>query len=335
MKFAKLLLFILIVIALGVSLLAYEFNKPVSDKLLSPLSLASNTTGGILSAQVFTESSNIWQPPEAVVLNSPLPPPQISARSALVVDLTTNQTLYAKDIRSRQPVASLVKIMTAIIALERKNLKDVFAVSERAAAIGEDSMGVSAGEKYTLEQLLYGLLLPSGNDAAEVIAENVAGSTEAFVQLMNEKAKVLGANDTKFINPSGLQEDGWEQYSTVYDLAIISRYAWKNFPVFRRIVGTRFYEIPYSPDHKYLYLENQTNLLTTYPGVKGIKPGYTPEAGLCLVTLAENGGYQILAIIIGSNDRRSEMKQLLDTPLLLWESLCSRIGFLTYFRVQC
>ena len=228
-----------------------------------------------------------------------------------MVDLTTNQTLYAKNIDNKQPVASTVKIMTAVVALERRHSNEIFTVSFEAAAVGEDSMGVTAGEKYTLRELLYGLMLASGNDASEVIAENVAGSGENFVKLMNEKAALLGAKDTKFVNPSGLEEDG-EQYSTAYDLAIISQYAWINFPIFRQVVSTANYEIPYTENHKYLYLENQTNLLATYPGVKGIKPGFTPQAGLCLVTLAENGGHQILAVILGSNDRRGEMTQLLD-----------------------
>jgi len=95
-------------------------------------------------------------------------------------------------------------------------------------------------------------------------------------------------------------------------LAVIARWAWVNFPLFRQIVATPNIVLPYSADHKYLYLENQTNLLTSYPGVKGIKPGYTPEAGLCLVTLAERGNHQILGVVLGSDDRRGDMEMLLD-----------------------
>jgi D-alanyl-D-alanine carboxypeptidase (penicillin-binding protein 5/6) len=201
--------------------------------------------------------------------------------------------------------------MTAILTLEQRQPDEIVTISKHAATIGEDFMGISENEKYTIKDLLYGLLLPSGNDAAEALAESTAGSTKMFLDQMNAKAKLLGLSDTKFANPSGLDGDG-EHFSTAYDLAIIARYAWTNFPLFRQIVGTKFYEIPYSQDHKYLYFENQTNLLSTYPCVKGIKPGYTPDAGLCLVTLAENGGHQVLAVMLGSNDRRGEMIKLLD-----------------------
>lgn len=295
-------------------LFLFSFTRPQSFKqkeLVSPLSNSQEPS--VLGSNVhpFLYSTNIWLPDEKNIISSALPQPEISAKSAFVVDLTTNKILYAKNQHQKLPVASTLKIMTAIIALERRDPQDIFTVSENAAKIGEDFMGISAGEKYTLEELLYGLLLPSGNDAAVAIAENVAGSHTRFVELMNEKAKLLGAKDTKFVNATGLQGDG-EHYSTAYDLAVIARYAWVNFPLFRQIVGTFSYEIPYTKDHKYLYFENQTNLLSTYPGVKGIKPGYTPEAGLCLVTLAENGKHQVLAVLLGSQDRRGEMKKLLD-----------------------
>lgn len=302
----KVLVFIGLALSLIYSLILFNSTRRPPTTLISPVGEPSQ-----LDAETFSHSANIWFPEENVVETNQAPP-EISATSAIVVDLTTNKTIYAKNIHNRQPIASIVKIMTAIVALEKKHLDDIFTVSQQAAEVGEDSMGITAGEKYTLEQLLYGLLLPSGNDASEAIAENVAGNRNKFIDLMNQKAKVLGLNDTKFVNPSGLDEDGIEQYSTAFDVAVITRYALVNFPIFRKIVSTKFYEISYSPQHKYLYLENQTNLLSTYPGVAGVKPGYTPQAGLCLVTLAENGGHQILAVILGSKNRREEMIKLLD-----------------------
>jgi len=284
---------------------------PKQGEIISPLSGSKSPTVLGSEAKPFFYSNNIWLPDDKEILPSRYQKPEISAKAALVVDLSTDKILYAKNDHERLSVASTLKIMTATVALERKNPNDIFTVSEKAAKTGEDFMGISAGEKYTLEELLYGLLLPSGNDAAVAIAENIAGTESEFVRLMNDKAKLLGAKDTNFVNATGLQGDS-EHYSTAYDMAIIARYAWVNFPLFRQIVGTFSYEIPYSKDHKYLYFENQTNLLRTYPGVKGIKPGFTPEAGLCLVTLAENGGHQILGVILGSNDRRGEMQMLLD-----------------------
>lgn len=268
-------------------------------------------TEKVLGAQSFFYGSNLWKPSLDSVKVSSLTPPQVNAKSALVVDLATNEVLFAKNPKEKLPVASTVKILTAIVALEHLKPSQVLTVSETAASVGEDFMGVSAGEKLTLEELLYGLLLPSGNDAAVAIAEEVAGASSRFVDLMNVKSQVIGAVDSKFSNPSGLEGDG-EHYSTAQDMVIFAKYAWENFAEFRRIVGTKYYELPYTPEHKYFYLENQTNLLGTYPGVVGIKPGYTPEAGLCLVTLAENGGHTILGVVLGSSDRRGDMEKLLD-----------------------
>lgn len=249
----------------------------------------------------------------------------LGAKAALLVDYDSGDIIYEKNLKDRLPVASTVKIMTALVVFENSKLSDVFTVSGKAAKIGEDSMGLTLGEKLTVEELLYGLILPSGNDAAITLAEGVAGSEAKFVEMMNVKVKSLGLKDTKFINASGLDEDGRDQYSTAYDLATIARYTWDKYPVFREISSTVQKSIDADSAHKEFYLENQTNLLTTYPGVKGIKPGFTWEAGLCLVTYAENkqslrfssstaglDGKKLLGVILGSDDRRGEMKELLD-----------------------
>ena len=236
----------------------------------------------------------------------------LSAKSALVVDYDSGEIIFGKNIKQRLPIASTVKIMTALVALENAKLKDTFLVSVKAAKVGENSMGLTAGERLTLQELLYGLMLVSGNDAAVTIAEGASKSEEAFVKLMNQTAADLVLDDTKFINASGLDEDGSNQYSSAYDLAVISRYVWENYPQLRQITSTVHEFIDANSDHKSFDLYNDTNLLTTYPGVKGIKPGFTWEAGLCLVTYAENDGKKLLAVILGSDDRRGEMKELLD-----------------------
>lgn len=236
----------------------------------------------------------------------------ISAASAIAVDYESGKIIFQKAIDRKQPVASTVKIMTALVALENADSNKVFTVSERASTVGENSMGLTGGEKLNFGELLLGLMLVSGNDAAVTIAENVSNSEDVFVSLMNEKAKFLGMNNTKFTNSSGLDDDNNEQYSTAYDMAVLARYTWENYPLFRETASTFHEFIDATQTHKAFDLYNDTNLLTTYPGVRGIKPGFTWEAGLCLVTYAENDGKKIIAVILGSNDRRGEMKELLD-----------------------
>lgn len=265
---------------------------------------------GITSKQ---EVANGWFPKiSSVSADKNLGDLNLSAKSALVVNYDSGEVVYAKNAKERLPVASTVKIMTALVALENKGVDDAFTVSSKAAHIGEDSMGLSEGERITLKELLYGLMLVSGNDAAITIAEGVAGSEEAFVSLMNQKVKSLGLLDTKFVNATGLDEDGKSQYSTAYDMTTIARYVWGHLPIFRQVSATEHVLLAANGSHKDFDLYNDTNLLTTYPGVFGIKPGFTWEAGLCLVTYAENNGVRLLAVILGSDNRRGEMKELLD-----------------------
>jgi D-alanyl-D-alanine carboxypeptidase len=239
--------------------------------------------------------------------------PLISAKSAIALDLTGENLLYQKSAQMKVPVASLVKIMTAVVALENRDLKELLTVSKEASSMEPDSMGLYPGEKLTLEQLLYGLLLVSGNDAAEVIAEGVKGDRQEFLSLMNKKAKELGMNDTYYVNPSGLQGDG-DHYSTAQDQLILTLHALRN-EVFRKIVATREYRIPtvYTEEenHKNFWLPN-TSPLVDYPGFLGVKPGYTPEAGRCLITLVEKDRNQILVIVLGSDDRKGDTEALLD-----------------------
>lgn len=239
---------------------------------------------------------------------------ELTAKSVLVYDLSSNKALFEKNSKTRLPMASLTKIMTAIISLENKRSDDSYKVTG-ADLVGEDSMGLSEGETLSQEELLYGLMLQSGNDTAEVLARGYPhGGREAFIQAMNDKAKALGLMDTRFDNPTGLQGDG-EQYTTAYDLLVITRYALENFPLFSKIVSTSHFDIQETGGHKAYSLESEVNLLQTYPGVKGVKTGYTPEAGLCLITYLDYGGHKIVGIILNSEDRRGEMRELLDNGL--------------------
>jgi len=234
--------------------------------------------------------------------------PEVMAELAVLIDVNSGKILFEKNALEVRPIASLVKIMTGIVALEHKGVEEEIIVSENAAEIGENIMGISAGEVYTLEELLYGLMLNSGNDAAHAIAEGVGGDVETFTKWMNIKAKELNLNDSYFGCPSGLF-DGTR--STPIDLVKLSRYAMQN-EKFREIVKTYELEFPYSEKHKYIYLWNQTNLLTTYPGVEGIKTGYTEEAGLCLITYAKNENVELIGVVLNSVDRKGDMIMMLD-----------------------
>ncbi|MEK9206941.1 MAG: D-alanyl-D-alanine carboxypeptidase family protein [Patescibacteria group bacterium] len=238
--------------------------------------------------------------------------PEISAKSALVYDLTDGKVLYEKNAREKLPMASLTKIMTAIVAMDHKRSDDMYNVYPESL-VGENVMGLTSGEILSLNELLHGLVLNSGNDAAEVIASNTMNRTD-FIKAMNDKAKSLGLKDTNFTNPSGLEGEG-NQYTTSYDLLVITKYALNNYPEFAEVVSTPEYHMPATEEHKAYDLYNETNLLTSYPGVKGVKDGFTDEAGLCLVTYLDYKDHKIIGVILGSQNRRAEMKELLDYSL--------------------
>jgi D-alanyl-D-alanine carboxypeptidase (penicillin-binding protein 5/6) len=308
-KFSVFLVFV-VFLAL-ISFVTANIYSKVSNNKTSIVSPVPDFLTIFLNREV--SSLNLWTPSLGNKVLTELQAPNISAGSALIYDTTSKQVLYSKDPKQRLPMASLTKVMTAVIALENKKKDDRYRVLQEDL-IGEDSMGLTAGETLTLSDLLYGIMLNSGNDAAETLATNFPKGRNAFIKAMNDKIKTLGLSDTNFTNPSGLEGDG-KQYTTVYDLLVITQYALTNFPLFDQVVSTFDYNIPYSSLHKAFYLENQTNLLTSYPGVKGVKTGYTPEAGLCLITYLDYDGHKIIGVILGSDDRRGEMIELLDYSL--------------------
>lgn len=235
----------------------------------------------------------------------------ITARSVYIYDLTDQKALFAKNPELKLPTASTLKILTAIVSLDNSQLDNIFTVSAKAAGVGEDSMLLSEGEQLTVEDLLYGLMLPSGNDAAITLAENIAGIESKFVNIMNQKAKNIGMKNTFFVNSSGLEGDG-DDYSTSKDMTQLAVYSWTNYPLLQKIAGTYNYQIAESDSHKFFDLYNETNLLTTYPGVKGFKPGFTPKAGYCLITVANINNHDIIITMLNSQNRREEMRQILD-----------------------
>jgi len=302
----KVYIALLIVLFLAISIFAYKRIFNIKE-IISPL---PNFLTSFANDQVST--LNLWSP--FFEFSEDNKAPVLSAKSALVYDLSREKVLFSKMPSEKLPMASLTKIMTAIVAIESKRQDDKYLVFSQDL-VGENSMGLSEGETLTLKELLYGLMLTSGNDAAETLASNYAGGKEKFIISMNNKAKALGLKNTHFTNPTGLEGDGY-QYATAYDLLVITNYGLQ-LPIFEEVVRAFTYNIPYSENHKAFYLENQTNLISSYPGVFGVKDGFTQEAGLCLVTYLNYKGHKIIGIILGSDNRRQEMKDLLDYSLKL------------------
>ncbi len=232
----------------------------------------------------------------------------ISADSAVLIDWNTGRMLYAKEAGRPRPMASTTKIMTGLLILERGNLSDVVSVSRRAAATPGSSMPLRAGERLSLERILYGILMRSGNDASVAAAEHIAGSEAAFVAAMNARARALGAYNTQFRNPHGLTALG--HYSTAYDLALIARAALSN-PVFADIVATREKLFVTPEEERQVTLRNTNRLLWSFEGADGVKTGTTSAAGKCLVASATRGDEKLIAVVLHSSDRWGDAARLL------------------------
>ncbi|WP_207648956.1 D-alanyl-D-alanine carboxypeptidase family protein [Caldicoprobacter faecalis] len=250
-------------------------------------------------------SAEILSNPSAV----PSMPPSTAARAAVVMEASSKRVLYAKNPHMKLPMASTTKIMTAILAIEMGNLEDVVTVSPKAVGVEGSSIYLAKGERLTLEQLLYGLMLRSGNDAAVAIAEHIGGSVENFVRLMNRKAVQIGARNTNFVNPHGLHDD--MHYTTAYDLALISAYAMQN-PVFRTIVSTKYKKIPWEGRSYDRVLQNKNALLWSYEGANGIKTGYTKVSRRCLASAALRDGMQLVCVVLDCQPWFDDSATLLD-----------------------
>lgn len=231
----------------------------------------------------------------------------VRARAFVLMDPISGRFLLEKNSQEKMAMASTTKIMTAIIALENGDLNSQIKVSSKAASIGGSSFHLKSGQTLSLENILYGLLLPSGNDAAVAIAEHIGGTEEKFVQMMNQKAINLGALNTHFTNPHGLDDP--EHYTTAKDLAVIAKHAWKHNK-FRKIVQTKTKEIKDGNYARQIF--NTNRLLWQFDGADGIKTGYTGNAGKCLVATANKNGFRLLSVVLGSPDHFEDSQILLD-----------------------
>ena len=235
--------------------------------------------------------------------------PSIKGRAAIVVDLTNGQILYQQDQSTRYADASLTKMMTAMVAADLVPLDTVITVPDAATQVEPNHMGISAGEKLTARELIDGMMLDSGNDAAEAIAMGITDRA-AFINFMNQKATSLHLRATHFTNPSGLDET--DHYSSAYDLAVMGATLLTDYPDLRAIVGSKQISIYATPQHKAFNPINIDRLLWTYAGAIGIKPGYTGAAGYCLAAAATRNGRTIVVVVLGSTQHFTDATTLLD-----------------------
>ncbi|MBI3978741.1 MAG: D-alanyl-D-alanine carboxypeptidase [Chloroflexi bacterium] len=248
------------------------------------------------------------QPGPAIAQAAPaIAPPRISGQAAVVIDDTTGQVVYEQNAHQHLPPASTTKVVTALVALQHSALQDIVRVDVEWSDL-EDStiMGLLRGEIVTLEDLLYGLMLPSGNDAAVAIARHVGGTEERFVQMMNDEAKRLGLTDSHFANPHGLDAEG--HYTSPYDLAQFARLAMRN-PAFAAIAAA-----PNAARHgKQVYsLRNINRVLRVYPGATGVKTGYTDNAWQTVVASANRNGRPVYVAVMRSWDYAGDAVALFD-----------------------
>ncbi len=235
--------------------------------------------------------------------------PDISAKACALIEASTKRILLSYNGEIRLPMASTTKIMTCILAIENGDMNAVVEVDDQAVGVEGSSMYLQKGESLTLRELLYGLMLCSGNDAAVAVAVYIGGSVEKFAEMMNAKARSIGAADTNFVTPNGLPNDN--HYTTAIDLALISAYAMQN-QTFREIVSTASMDLSADEDSPARYLRSKNKILYQYEGGNGIKTGYTDAAGKCLSAAAYQEDMQLIAVVLNDYDMFADCQELLD-----------------------
>ena len=231
----------------------------------------------------------------------------VSARSAILIEAETGKILYAENAHEKLPMASTTKIMTALVALEQGNTWETVTVDASAYGTEGSSIYLHLEEEIALKDLLYGLMLSSGNDAAVAIAVHIGGGTQAFADIMNKKAIELGAYNTNFVTPNGLHDEA--HYTTAYDLARIAAEAMRN-DTFREIVSTEYYRAETGEIAR--TFKNKNRILWEYAGGTGVKTGYTKAAGRCLVFAAEQDGMELIGVVLNCPNMFEDAKAMLD-----------------------
>lgn len=263
------------------------------------MKILSFLTAAAMSAAMFAQSA------------AAAAPPSVSAKGAVVIDSLTGEVLFEHNCREELPMASTTKIMSALIALESGDLDESFVVDSDAIKVEGSSMGLQEGSRVTMRDLVHGMLLPSGNDAANSAAVRISGSIEAFVERMNSRADEMGLEQTHFVTPSGLDDYTDEHYSTAYDMAVLTREALKNQD-FREICGKKTAQLTFGDPPESRWLTNTNKLLTMCDGVIGVKTGFTDKARRCLVSACERDGATLICVTLNDPDDWLDHTRLYD-----------------------
>lgn len=264
--------------------------------LLIIISLTITNTYTIIADD---ENEEITQEDYVEVINQTKDEPILNSRIAVAYDRKSGEVIWGKDENKRTAMASTTKIMTAIVTLENCDLNQIVTISKKSAGTGGSRLGLKTDDKITMNDLLYGLMLKSGNDAAVAIAETVGGSVEGFAELMNAKAKELKLENTHYVTPHGLDDP--EHYTTAVELAKLADYALQN-KIFAKIVNTKNYTVTINGYPK--AISNTNELLGYLEGVNGVKTGFTNNAGRCLVTSINRNGFEIITVILQADTKK-------------------------------
>ncbi len=268
-------------------------------------------TGADLARAPWYRMKVLRTPVRFVAAAAPLTPPAVRARGGILVDIDSNVILWEQDAHAQLPPASTAKVLTALVALENLAPSAAVTVTSDVVRLGwdESRMGLAAGQTLTVAELLTGMLLVSGNDAAGALARDTVG-TERFVGAMNAQVTALGLNDSHFTGPVGL-DDQWE-YSSAYDLAAIATATVRAFPLFAQIVGLRTADLAATRGHPEFVLQSINQLLGMYAPAVGIKPGWTGNAGYCEVAMAVRGDHRLVSVLLDAPYSYSQSRHLLD-----------------------
>ena len=242
-----------------------------------------------------------------------------TAKGCIVMESNSGRILFEKDANVQLPMASTTKIVTAITVLNNASLDDVVVIDKRACAVEGSSVYLRAGEELTVKELLYGLMLRSGNDCAVALALHVAGSVDGFAQMMNQTAQSLGCTDSNFVNPHGLHDE--KHYTTAKDLATITCYALQN-EHFAQIVSTKSVKISNDGYDYPRVLTNKNKLLSNFADADGVKTGYTKRAGRCFVGSATRNGMQVVVVVLNCGPMFEETSQMLDCAFANYQNQC-------------
>ena len=302
MKFYKIFFtFIIFILSFNYIVLADDENEEISNNLSSFTEVSSD---------IVTE-------------------PTINSRAAIIYDRISGSILFGKNENEKRKMASTTKIMTAIIVIENANLNDIVTISSKAAGTGGSRLGLHTNDTISIQDLLYGLMLCSGNDAAVALAEYVGGGLQGFATLMNNKCESLELSSTHFVTPHGLDND--DHFTTAYELAIITNYALEN-ETFRKFVGTKNYTVSINGNPK--NLSNTNELLGNLNGVYGVKTGFTNGANRCLVTSVKRDNMDLICIVLGADtkkDRTRDSIQLIEYAFKNFEMVNIREKIMTEF----